>query len=415
MMNPDTDDPVTTPPETAPVDGIAADDGTIASDDTTADDGAAQDVDAQSGEQRSCDPVSDCVRTERVVRDASRLRLERRVFLTLLVLMTLLFGYVLKPFFGPILWACVLALMFYPIQKRLCRVMRGRQTLAALATLLISVLVCVVPLIVVGKAFYDQVMSVYQQYQNGSIDVSRYVELVNEKLPAIHEFLHRFGVDSADISAQLSKWISAIGGFVAGNAVNAVQGTAKFAAALVIMIYLSFFMLRDGSRLTCVLMKAIPIGDRRESMLFSKFAQMVHAMIRGTLVIAVVQGSLGGLIFWALGSGAPVLWGVVMSVTSMIPVLGTWIVWLPFAIYLVLTGAWVKGIIMALFGFFVIGLIDNFLRPRLVGRETRVPDWVVLLSTLGGLVVFGFSGFIIGPVVAALFLTFWEIFEKDFS
>ncbi|HNZ02853.1 MAG TPA: AI-2E family transporter, partial [Myxococcota bacterium] len=139
------------------------------------------------------------------------------------------------------------------------------------------------------------------------------------------------------------------------------------------------------------------------------------AMVRGTLVIAVVQGTLGGLIFWALGSGAPVLWGVVMSVTSMIPVLGTWIVWLPFAIYLVLTGAWVKGIIMALFGFFVIGLIDSFLRPRLVGRETRVPDWVVLLSTLGGLVVFGFSGFIIGPVVAALFLTFWEIFEKDFS
>ncbi|MBP7381088.1 AI-2E family transporter [Myxococcota bacterium] len=414
-MNPDTDDPVVSPPETAPVDGMTADDGTIASDDTTAGDGDAQDVDAQSGEQPSCDPVSDCMRTERVARDASRLRLERRVFLTLLVLMTLLFGYVLKPFFGPILWACVLALMFYPIQKRLCRVMRGRQTLAALATLLISVLVCVVPLIVVGKAFYDQVMSVYQQYQNGSIDVSRYVELVNEKLPAIHEFLHRFGVDSADISAQLSKWISAIGGFVAGNAVNAVQGTAKFAAALVIMIYLSFFMLRDGSRLTCVLMKAIPIGDRRESMLFSKFAQMVHAMIRGTLVIAVVQGSLGGLIFWALGSGAPVLWGVVMSVTSMIPVLGTWIVWLPFAIYLVLTGAWVKGIIMALFGFFVIGLIDNFLRPRLVGRETRVPDWVVLLSTLGGLVVFGFSGFIIGPVVAALFLTFWEIFEKDFS
>ena len=415
MMNPDTDDPVVSPPETAPVDGMTADDGTIASDDTTAGDGDAQDVDAQSGEQPSCDPVSDCMRTERVARDASRLRLERRVFLTLLVLMTLLFGYVLKPFFGPILWACVLALMFYPIQKRLCRVMRGRQTLAALATLLISVLVCVVPLIVVGKAFYDQVMSVYQQYQNGSIDVSRYVELVNEKLPAIHEFLQGFGVDSADISAQLSKWISAIGGFVAGNAVNAVQGTAKFAAALVIMIYLSFFMLRDGSRLTCVLMKAIPIGDRRESMLFSKFAQMVHAMIRGTLVIAVVQGSLGGLIFWALGSGAPVLWGVVMSVTSMIPVLGTWIVWLPFAIYLVLTGAWVKGIIMALFGFFVIGLIDNFLRPRLVGRETRVPDWVVLLSTLGGLVVFGFSGFIIGPVVAALFLTFWEIFEKDFS
>ena len=414
-MNPDTDDPVVSPPETAPVDGMTADDGTIASDDTTAGDGDAQDVDAQSGEQPSCDPVSDCMRTERVARDASRLRLERRVFLTLLVLMTLLFGYVLKPFFGPILWACVLALMFYPIQKRLCRVMRGRQTLAALATLLISVLVCVVPLIVVGKAFYDQVMSVYQQYQSGSIDVSRYVELVNEKLPAIREFLQGFGVDSSDISAQLSKWIAAIGGFVAGNAVDAVQGTAKFAAALVIMIYLSFFMLRDGSRLTCVLMKAIPIGDRRESMLFSKFAQMVHAMIRGTLVIAVVQGSLGGLIFWALGSGAPVLWGVVMSVTSMIPVLGTWIVWLPFAIYLVLTGAWVKGIIMALFGFFVIGLIDNFLRPRLVGRETRVPDWVVLLSTLGGLVVFGFSGFIIGPVVAALFLTFWEIFEKDFS
>jgi len=129
----------------------------------------------------------------------------------------------------------------------------------------------------------------------------------------------------------------------------------------------------------------------------------------------VVQGLLGGLIFWILGIPGPVLWGVVMGLLSMIPVMGAWIVWLPAAVYLFFTPAWYKGLILVLFGCFVIGLVDNLLRPRLVGKETRVPDYLILLSTLGGLAVFGLTGFIIGPVIAALFLTFWDIFTRDFG
>lgn len=345
----------------------------------------------------------------------TRDKLERRVFLVLLVVMTLLFLYVLKPFFGPILWACVLAVMFKPLQKKLFGAMGNRPNLSSFVTLLIAVVICVVPLLFIIRSFYHQATDLYGMFQSGQIDIRKYIDAFNEKWPAIRDFLARFGFDPAAVSGQVTKALSSVGGFVASHAMQVVQGTARFFIGLFLMLYLSFFLLKDGGRLTGLVIKALPMGDRRERMVFARFTEMVRAMVKGTLVIACVQGLLGGLIFWILGIRGPVLWGVVMAVTSMIPVLGTWIVWLPFAVYLLITPLWYKGLILALFGIFVIGLIDNFLRPRLVGRETKVPDWVVLFSTLGGLVAFGINGFIIGPIVAALFLTFWDIFARDFS
>jgi predicted PurR-regulated permease PerM len=155
------------------------------------------------------------------------------------------------------------------------------------------------------------------------------------------------------------------------------------------------------------------MGDARERMLFAKFGEVTRATIKGNLVIAVIQGTLGGLIFWVLGIPGALLWGVVMAVLSLIPAVGPAIVWVPVSLYLFATGDNVKGIVLVAFGAGVIGLVDNILRPILVGRDTKLPDYIVLLSTLGGLGLFGINGFVIGPLVAALFIAFWGIFIRE--
>lgn len=362
------------------------------------------------------EPVgTDCDCTPDPTDRAPRQKIQRWVFIGLLAVITGLFLYILKPFFGPILWACVLAILFAPVQRRLLKVTHNRRNVSSILTLLIAVVVCVAPLFFVSLALFNQAKDLYGMIQGGTIDFAGYLKTFQEKIPALQELLGRAGVSPDEVSAYLTGLLSSAGRFITGNTVQFVGGTAKLLVAMVLMVYLLFFMLRDGGRLTGVLIKAIPVDDCRERLLLDTFVGMIRAMVKGTLVIASIQGTLGGITFWALGITAPVLWGVVMALCALIPMLGTWIVWLPVAIYLLVTGAWVKGLILALVGTLVIGLIDNLLRPRLVGRETKIPDWVVLLATLGGIFAFGVNGFIVGPVIAALFLAFWQMFSKEYS
>lgn len=185
--------------------------------------------------------------------------------------------------------------------------------------------------------------------------------------------------------------------------------------SLGLMLYLAFFMLKDGIGLVDLLVRALPLGDEREHLLFSKFAEVTRATVKGNLVVAVAQGSLGGIIFWILGIPAPFLWGVIMTLLSLVPMVGAGLVWAPVAVYLFATGSWIQGLVLTGFGVGVIGLVDNFLRPVLVGRDTKLPDYLVLLSTLGGVALFGINGFVIGPLLAALFVAFWQIFIRDFN
>jgi len=180
-----------------------------------------------------------------------------------------------------------------------------------------------------------------------------------------------------------------------------------------LMLYLLFFVLREGDSLLDQMVRALPLGDERERALFAKFAEVARATIKGTLIVGIVQGTLGGILFWALGIEAAVFWGVVMVLLSVLPAVGAGLVWLPAAIVLAVSGAWIKAAIMVGVGALVIGMVDNLLRPMLVGRDTKMPDYVILLSTLGGLTTFGISGFVIGPVIAALFIVVWDMFARE--
>jgi len=342
-------------------------------------------------------------------------KLEQNSFLLLLALVTVLFLYLLKPFFGAVFWACVIGMMFQPLHQRLLPHLHDRHNLAALLTLVICGVIGILPALFVLGSFVQEGAALYQRLQSGEMDLEAKIDRVQQAFPLIQDFLQRFNVDLGNLKEQLSGAAIAASRFIAQNAVQLGQGTLQFFVSLGLMLYIAFFMLRDGPKLVEMLVRALPLGDEREHLLFTKFAEVTRATIKGNLVVAVVQGSLGGLIFWILGIPAAILWGVVMTLLSLIPIVGAGLIWVPVAIYLFAVGDWIKGLVLVAFGVGVIGLVDNILRPVLVGRDTKLPDYIVLLSTLGGFAMFGMNGFVIGPLIAALFMAFWQIFIRDFN
>lgn len=341
--------------------------------------------------------------------------LEQNSFLILLVLVTLAFLWLLRPFFAPIFWACAVALIFFPMQRRLLDRWPQRHTLCALITLTTCTVILVIPVLAVGASFVAEGVALYQSLQSGQWNPTDYLDKLRQGFPWVWHMLERFGVDFSNIGAQLMEALKGIGQYLGKRALALGQNTFQFFIDLGLMLYLTFFMLRDGPRLVDLLIRALPLGDDRERQLFDKFAEVTRATIKGNLVVAAVQGTLGGLIFWVLGIPAALLWGVVMAVTSLIPAVGAGLIWLPVSLYLYAVGDTFEATVLVLFGVVVIGLVDNFLRPVLVGRDTRLPDYLVLFSTLGGLALFGITGFALGPLLAGLFVAFWQIFISEFN
>ena len=336
--------------------------------------------------------------------------LQDKTFILLLVTVTLAFGWILWPFFGAIFWAAVLAIVFAPLYRRLAKRIGDRRTLAALATLAIILVIVILPAAAVTSMLLQEAFAIYARMQSGELNVGRYLQQAMAALPAwATGLLDRFGLTSLGavqerFSAGLSKGVQ----FFAGQALNIGQNTLDFVVSFFVMLYLLFFLLRDGAGLARRTREAVPLQDDLLHDLSTKFAKVVRATIKGNIVIAIVQGALGGMIFWILGIEAAVLWGVVMAFLSLLPAVGTAIIWAPAAIYLLLTGSIWQGVVLIAFGVVVIGLVDNVLRPVLVGKDTQMPDYLVLISTLGGMVIFGFNGFVIGPMIAAMFIAVWD-------
>ncbi|MDY0351433.1 MAG: AI-2E family transporter [Desulfobulbaceae bacterium] len=341
-------------------------------------------------------------------------RLEQRSFLFILALVSLLFLYLLKPFFGSIFWACVIALLFYPLHSRLSRLW-GSPSLAALTTLAACLLIGIVPTLFVVGSFVREGAALYQRLQSGALDPGDFIDPIKQSFPVVQDFLDRFNVDIDKVKAELSGAAITVSRYIAQNAAQFGQSTMQFLISLALMLYVAFFMLRDGPGLVRLLVRALPLGDEREQLLFDKLAEVTRATVKGNLVVAMVQGALGGIIFWLLGIQGAVLWGVIMTLLSLIPVVGAGLIWGPVAVYLFAVGQVVQGVILVVFGAGVIGLADNILRPLLVGRDTKLPDYLVLLSTLGGFVLFGMNGFVLGPLTAVVFVAVWEIFIREFN
>ena len=341
--------------------------------------------------------------------------LEERSFGWLLVAVSAAFALILWPFFGAILWGTVFAIVFAPLFRWLRRVLRNRSGAAALATLMIVVAVVIVPVSFITASLIEEASGVVARLRSGDLSFASSLRQLLDGLPPwLRGFAERFGLgDVGAVQTHLSAGLTKGSQFLALQALNIGQNTLEFIVSLGVMLYLLFFLLRDGDALYPRLRAALPLSPDRQKALLGNFVVVVRATVKGTLVVAIVQGALGGLIFWLLDVHAPLLWAVVMAFLSLLPAVGTAMVWVPVAIFFFITGALWYGVILVLYGVFVIGLVDNVLRPILVGKDTKMPDYVVLIATLGGLAVFGPNGFIIGPLVAALFIAAWDLFAAS--
>jgi predicted PurR-regulated permease PerM len=345
----------------------------------------------------------------------SNSNLHYRTFLFLLIVVSIAFGWILWPFYGAVFWGTILAIIFAPLHRRLLARMGKRRNLAAFITLLLCVVIAILPVIVITGSLVQEGTALYQQVRSGDLNFGVYFErIVNALPPSVHGMLDRF--DIGDVrSLQQKLTTGAVQGsqFLATQAFSIGQDTFQFVVSFAVMLYLLFFLLRDGATLSRRVSGAIPLSEAYKQHLARKFTTVIRATVKGNVAVAATQGVLGGLAFWFLGIQGSLLWGVLMGFLSLLPAVGAAIIWVPVAVYFLVTGAMWQGLGLIAFCVLVIGMVDNVMRPILVGKDTKLPDYMVLISTLGGMALFGLNGFVIGPLVAALFTAVWDLFSAE--
>ena len=340
--------------------------------------------------------------------------IEYKSFIWLLIFVSFAFIILMFPFLGIIFWSLVIAIIFSKIQDYFVK-NTNSPNFSACITLLIAIIIVVLPFLFIGNEFFKQGLALYQGIESGKIDINQYINKIKYSFPFIKEWMDKLSINQEEIQAKLAEFAVFASKYIGQKAISIGKETINIIAQVGLLLYVAFFALRDKKQILFIIHQALPLGDKREALLFQKIADMTKATINGSLVIAIVQGTLGGIIFYCLDVQSPILWGGVMCVLSLIPMVGAGLIWVPVAIYFFATGNWQSGIILIIFGVTAIGLVDNILRPILVGRGTRLPDYLVLLSTLGGFALFGMNGFVIGPLIAVLFITCWDIFIREFN
>jgi predicted PurR-regulated permease PerM len=322
----------------------------------------------------------------------------RQVLLVVLFLCTALLVYccylITRPFLHAFAWAFALAVLGYPTHRWFGKFIRNTSVCAALTVVLMALLV-IVPTALVGGTLVGQASATFESLQSGQAEEK--LRAVIEQRPRLSRFWQSVGAQQA-LQELISQTATGVGKLTTKFVGGSVSATLSFLIAL----FLLFYFLRDRDAVMGFVRSILPISQREASQVFNRVSDTVHASIYGTLAVAVIQGALGGLMFWWLGIAAPLLWGVIMALLAIIPVLGAFVIWIPAAVFLAIQGHWIKAIILTAWGSVVIGLIDNLLFPVLVGKRLRLHTVPVFIAIVGGLMVFGASGLVLGPVILAL-------------
>ena len=342
-------------------------------------------------------------------------QLQRGVFLALLAAVTAGFVWILLPFFGAVFWAMALAILFTPMYRYLLKRLPKGRNFAALVTLTICLVIVIFPLTMVTVSVVEQVTLLSQAIRSGQIDFAAYFQQILDAMPRwVVDIAQRLNLGNmAAWQARISSGAAEASQFIGTHALAVGQNTFDFLVSFFVMLYLLYFLLRDGADLSKTVRNALPLARPHTHYLLNKFTTVIRATIKGNVAVAVAQGTIGGLAFWFLGVKGALLWGVLMAFLSLLPAVGAALIWGPVAIYFLATGGYWQAAVLVFVGVFVIGLVDNLLRPLLVGKDTQMPDYIVLMSTIGGMAIFGINGFVIGPAIAALFMAAWSLFTES--
>lgn len=341
-------------------------------------------------------------------------RFQKTFILILALVISLLFYAMIKGFLVSLLLAGILAGMTHPVYRRLRAWFRGRNAPASIGTVLMVLLVIVVPLV----GFLGIVASEAVQIAQGvapwleeQMSQPNELDRLLQSLP----FVDRLAPYQGQITSKLAEFAGKIGTFLVNSIAAGTRGTAVFFFQLFVMLYAMFFFLIDGKKLLNKILYYLPMSAEQENRMVGRFTSVARATVKGTLVIGIVQGGLAGGAFAVFGIHGATFWGTVMAVLSIIPGVGTALVWVPAVVYLIAIGRIGAAIGLFIWCAAVVGSVDNVLRPWLVGKDTKMPDLLILLGTLGGLVLFGAAGIVIGPIIAALFVTIWDIYGVAFK
>jgi predicted PurR-regulated permease PerM len=314
----------------------------------------------------------------------------------------------IEPFVEVMLWSTVLVIVFYPIHRRILDRI-GRPSPAALLSCLFVGVVILGPLTLITIAIATEAVGAADTLHSSVVHVL-------EPGSRVRQFVDRW-VDVSEFTGEqwrtsLVEWVQERGGTIAGQTAQIAGRVLRALVQIVLVVFTMYYLFRDGERVKRALHEVLPLEWEQSHAIFVRTHEVISASVYGVVVIAAIQGTLGGLTFWALRLPSPLMWGAVMVLLSIIPVVGSTIVWVPTAIYLILTGSWIRGIILVAVGTGVIAMVDNLLRPRLVGGRTRLHELLVFFSVLGGLQVFGILGIVVGPVVVAITLALLDVFRQ---
>jgi predicted PurR-regulated permease PerM len=309
---------------------------------------------------------------------------------------------IVSPFFPVLAWALTFAIVAHPVHVRLERRI-GNKNIAAGVTTAIVTIALITPLIVVGQTIADQGAKALEQLRGGEARWRAVIEQSPRLAPIYERIESRINVEEE---------LERIGRQIGSRLPGVVTGSIRAGAGVLITIFTLFFFFRDRKAAVQLIRSLMPLSNQETDKLFTVVSDTIYATLFGSVVVAMVQGTMGGIMFAILGLPAPVLWGFVMAVLATIPVLGTFVIWLPAAIFLILEGSVAKGLILIAYGSTAIGLIDNVLYPTLVGSRMQLHTLPVFFALVGGIVVFGVSGLVLGPVIMALAIGCLQIWRE---
>jgi predicted PurR-regulated permease PerM len=331
-------------------------------------------------------------------------------FFIIMGLVTVLFLYLLKPFFFPIFWAAVIAGIFRPLYRRI----NGRLNRPSLSTailFLIIVLIIFLPALIIGTLVFRESLQLYETLKPDAQNIDRNFRHIIDAL-ADSPFADLFRINRAFLVEKAAEVVRGITNYIFVHLKELTQNTIGLIVKMAIMLYTLFFFIRDGEKFLRMAMRLSNLGMGRESFLYERFIVTARSTLKVTLIIGGIQGILGGLIFIATNVEGALIWGLLMIVTAIIPVLGCSIIWAPAGVLMLLAGHIWEGVLILAVGVLVISTVDNLLRPILIGKDVEMHPLLIFLSMLGGIVLFGFSGFVIGPIITSLFLAILQMYEK---
>lgn len=352
------------------------------------------------------------VSTTGMIKDFSRIQFY--YFFGLLIIVTLLFLWMISPLFDAIIWAGVLAWFFYPLFTFIKKHFVPNKHLASVCTIFLIILIVLIPLAGISTVITHQTITLYHSTEK---EVGRIIDQIHKTLEnySNYSIVKLFDDLGIDIRSQVTKSLQLISQFITQQIGNFTKGTIRVFLMFLIAIYTLYYFFQDGEKILKLFLRISPLNNKSDELIYKKLTSTLRATFKGSILVSLIQGVIAGIIFWIAGVSAPLFWALIMVVLAILPAVGPGLLSLPAGIILLFMGNIWQGIFMLVFGVGFVSIIDNILRPYFVGRDTQIHPLLIFFSIIGGLLIFGATGFIIGPVVISILIALWSMYENQYK